>query len=422
MREFKISENARRYLSAFGLERTAQEFIEEHGWKGFAIVEAYDGSPLPWEYELGPGQHTCRWTRDRVNSDVIVAELSEFDDAQWNVYDEFRGMIAYDYSREDVRTVIEGLERVLSEYSVLDDEERGDLLWEEAAQQLLRSEVLPPELEVEEVLDALCDRGVSFCQQCESWPIKEIVKDFGHQQCEYCNEWIETHQPDPLCYDCAREEADTDCDCQLIVIAGAEYDSRPVTRELLDTVQEQCPMCGTGPTADSSGVDTGKGGPIIGTGLRLVDVDTGDVIQPGTWLPHMYEPGEHVQYAGPQKCGDTTVAILRYSDVDFYWTGFPTEVRARWDSAEVPGLARIDIHESGGEERSTAVLTVGRHVVSSHHLSWEANRAAFHAEALHHARIAGWRVHPSSTQWTPTATGGKARRLEPLDSWAEIDQ
>ena len=233
----------RHWASPWQLRAELSAEAEQLGWRTIALLTAPDGDPIEdydWHAQRsGTNEpHICRRMLWQSNSETIERALRDVG-GQFSVW---RGIFAYNAAHAPTLEATNAIEASLAGYPSLDDTRYCELERAAARSELLSGWKVPEDL-VETVLTALGERCCSLCPECESWPIDDILAEHGVVDCQECGDQVRSHQPMPLCYDCAEAQSGPGCDCVTVMVNSMRSTGTVPTRADIFTVRVNCDTC-----------------------------------------------------------------------------------------------------------------------------------------------------------------------------------
>jgi hypothetical protein len=203
----------RHWASPWQLRAELTAEAEQLGWRTIGLMVAPDGEPVEdydWHDQRGgtTEPHICRRMLWQSNSETIEHALRDVG-AEFSVW---RGIFIYNAAHVPTLESVAALESSLASYPSLDDSRFCELERNAARTELLGGWKVPEDL-AEAVVTALGERCCALCPECENWPVDDTLAEHGVVDCQECGEKVRSHQPAPLCYDCAEAEAGPGCNC-----------------------------------------------------------------------------------------------------------------------------------------------------------------------------------------------------------------
>lgn len=205
-----------------------------HGWAGFGFVTSDQQQPveLPSVNICDP---ECQYLRAVSNAEAASNMLEKAAPGKW---DNFHGILAYDYTDHAAHEAAERIGIALADEPVLDREDFDARESAAAASMLSDCYGVPVEI-ASDVAAALPEDGQSLCGHCTRWYLGSIRKRMGYQPCVECGEWIATVNNDPVHYECAQFVVE--CECIDILLDTHRHHDSVTTRTEVEAELRNCP-------------------------------------------------------------------------------------------------------------------------------------------------------------------------------------
>lgn len=223
---------------------TAVEFAEQQEWGGFGLVMDASG-PVPADPSEGYGPFST-YALEKTNWDAIREALNEVSEqGQGYEWAEWEGSIAYDYSNNALREVVENIETSLAGYPLLDDEAFSEMEYENALEYLEENLELPDILDASDVLSKIHELGYGDDPDDWSDAVERALDELGWRECAECSTVLNTLLKDALCRECAESyEPVCEGECTSVVVEST-YVYGFMTGRSIEAITCQC-ECGCG--------------------------------------------------------------------------------------------------------------------------------------------------------------------------------